>query len=121
MNNTMAVPKVAILERLLAVMEENYWMYGTATLEAPNRVERWDLRSMIDYAVLTTGLSQMGFPTFPTFYLQRNTVCQLLMEMEEFQNWGEWRMWETEEARTGADIERVVKRALEAERTRAAQ
>jgi hypothetical protein len=111
------VPKVAILERLLMVMNENYWLYGAPTAEAPNRVERWDLRSMIDYSCLTFEMGHFRF-TYPTFYLSRNTICQLLLEMQEFENWGEWRMWETEKERTMADIERVVKRTLEAERAR---
>lgn len=113
------IPKVAILERLLVVMDENYWLYGAPSPEAPNRVERWDLRSMIDYAVLTPDGNPYR-PTYATFYLQRNTVCQLLMEMAEFANWGEWRMWETEKDRTGSDMEAMVKHALEAERARAA-
>ena len=111
------VPKVKILERLLMVMGENYWLYGAPTAEAPSRVERWDVRSIIDYSVLTYEFGHFR-PTYTTFYLWRNTVCQLLLEMQEFANWGEWRMWETEKDRTSADIERVVKRALEAEKSR---
>lgn len=110
------VPKVKILERLLQVMDEHYWLYGAPSSEAPNRVERWDLRSMLDYAVLTYETGRFN-PTYATFYLQRNTVMECLLRMAEHANYGEWRFWETEADRTTADIERIVKRALEAERS----
>lgn len=108
------VPKVKILQRLLQVMGEHYWMYGAPTAETPNRVERWDTRSLLDYAVLTYEQGHYR-PSYATFYHQRSTVMGLLMEMAEFTNWGEWRMWETDADRTGMDIERIVKRALDAE------
>lgn len=110
------VPTVKILERLLQVMDENYWLYGAPSAEAPNRVERWDVRSMLDYAVLTYEMGHFN-PSYATFYLQRNTVMSCLMNMAEMANYGEWRFWETEAERTTADIERIVKRALEAERS----
>ena len=111
------VPKVKILERLLVVMNENHWLYGTPSAEAPNRLERWDLRSMIDYAILTYEFGHFR-PSYGMFYHYRSTICQLLMEMKEMQNWGEWRMWETDKERTMADIEVVVQRVLVAERKR---
>lgn len=114
---TKHVPKVKILDRLLAVMQENYWLYGAPSEDAPNRVERWDLRSMIDYAVLTYHDGHFR-PTYATFYLQRNTICSLLLEFKEFQNWGDWRMWETDKDRTGMQMEMVVARVAEAERAR---
>lgn len=113
------IPKVKILERLQMAVQENYWMYGVATAEVPNRLERWDIRSMIDYAVLTTSDAQMGYMNYGQFYLRRNTICQMLMEMKEFTNWGEWRMWETEADRTQMQILAVINRALEAEKASA--
>lgn len=113
------VPRVAILERLQAVVQENYWMYGATTVDTPNRVERWDLRSMLDYAVMSHGLSIANGPlSYPNFYLQRNEIMQLLMEMAEVGNYGDWRFWETEGDRTGTEIEQVIKRTLDAERQR---
>lgn len=111
------VPKVAILERLLSVMQRNHWLYGVPSADVPTRQERWDLRSMIDYACLTYEQGHFR-PTYGAFYVWRNTVCSLLLEMMEFENWGEWRMWETDKDRTGADLERIVSRTLEAERNR---
>lgn len=65
------VPKVTILERLSAIIQEHYWLYGAPTPEAPNRVERWDLRSMLDYAVLTYEMGHFR-PSYATFYMWRN-------------------------------------------------
>ncbi|QHB37498.1 hypothetical protein SEA_AIKOY__95 [Mycobacterium phage Aikoy] len=109
------VPVEKILGRLLTVMSENYWLYGAPSAEAPNRVERWDLRSMLDYAVLTYETGHFN-PSYSTFYLQRNTVMAKIMQAAEMSNYGEWRFWETEAERTATDIESVVRHALAAER-----
>lgn len=111
------VPKVKILERLAMSIDQCYWLYGEASCCHPNPMERWDVRSLIDYAVLTTTDAQTGFMDYGTFYLRRNTICQLLMEMKEFTNWGEWRMWETEAGRTQMQILSVVQKVLDAERS----
>jgi hypothetical protein len=114
---TKYVPKVKILERLSAVVQECYWLYGAPNADNPNAVERWDVRSLIDYAVLTYSDGHFR-PTYPTFYLQRNTVCQLLLEYQEFANWGEWRMWETDKDRTQMQILAVIQKVLDVERSR---
>jgi hypothetical protein len=114
---TKYVPKVKILERLLAVAQECYWLYGVETPDHPNAMERWDVRSLVDYCVLTYSDGHFR-PTYTTFYLQRNTICGLLLEYQEFQNWGEWRMWETEKDRTQMQIMNVIQKVLEAERQR---
>jgi len=110
------VPKVKILERLSMVVQECYWLYGESTPDHPAPLERWDLRSLIDYAVMTTTDAQSGYPTYQTFYHRRQTICNLLLNMKEFANWGEWRMWETEHGRTQMQILHVVQRCLDAER-----
>lgn len=113
------IPRVKILERLQTIVQENYWLYGVATVDHPNAAERWDVRSMIDYAVMTTSDAQMGFMNYGQFYMRRNAICQMLMEMKEFLNWGEWRMWETDADRTQMQILSVINRALEAEKASA--
>lgn len=110
------VPKVAVLERLATVLDEHRWLYGMPSPDAPNRMERWDVRSVLDYACLTYRKDNQ--PTYANFYLMRNTVMQCLLDMAELANYGEWRYWETEKDRTHADIMRIVRRTLAAERAR---
>lgn len=101
------IPKVEILERLSEVIQEQYWMYGAPTAEAPNRVERWDVRSLLDYSVLTYQIGHFR-PTYTTFYLWRNSVMELMQAIAEVPNYGEWRFWETDKDRTLMDIQSVV-------------
>lgn len=114
---TKYTPKVKILERLSMIVQESYWLYGSPSSDNPNVVERWDVRSLIDYAVLTHTDGHFR-PTYSTFYIQRSTICQLLLEYQEFANWGEWRMWETDKNRTQMQILAVIQKVLEAERLR---
>lgn len=109
--------RVAILERLRDIVSEHYWLYGAATDETPNRMERWDVRSMLDYAVLTHG--QTVPINYVNFYMYRNAVMEALIKMADLDNYGEWRFWETEEDRTSDHILQIINRTLEAERVRA--
>ena len=114
-----AVPRSVVLQRLAQIVDTHAWLYGAPDDDAPNRVERWDVRSMLDYACLTCDLGNFR-PTYAQFYLYRNEVMQLLMEMVEVPNYGEWRFWETARERTPMDILRLVNRVLEAEKSREA-
>jgi hypothetical protein len=114
-------PVQDILSRLQAVVEENYWLYGAPTADAPNRLERWDVRSMVDYAVMTYKPGHFHL-SFPTFYRYRNDTMEALFAAkndlwdgkadEYIENYGDWRMWETEKDRTQMSIQQVVVRAL---------
>ena len=113
------VPKAAILNKLLSVVRENYWIYGRT---AEHR-ERWNLRSMLDYAVLTHETGHFR-PGFTNFYHHRNVVMECLINSindirpsgtDMIENYGDWRYWETHADRTQAQIERVILHALDFE------
>jgi hypothetical protein len=114
------VPKVEILERLLQLVDGHHWMYGAVSDEAPSRIERWDTRTLLDYACMAYGETGHFRPSFTTFYLWRSNVMQLLMNSHgAVCNYGDWRYWETEKDRTYMDIQSVVQTALRIARTEA--
>jgi len=109
------VPISEILQRLSQIVDTHSWLYGAPTADVPNRVERWDVRSMLDYAVLTYEMGHFR-PSYAQFYLYRNEVMQLLMAAAKVDNYGEWRFWETDSSRTYMDILKLVNHVLETQK-----
>lgn len=114
------VPKASILNRLLRVVREHYWVYGTGDAYH----ERWDVRSLLDYAVMTHEGAGHYRPSFATFFIQRNAVMACLINSlndirprgtDMIANYGDWRYWETDSNRTQQHIERVIIHALDFE------
>lgn len=115
------VPKVAILERISATVDAQYWMYGNAAGDV--HIERWDLKSIIDYAVLSHGNKTQFGIDYGNFYRQRSEIMGLLLDTLKTQpgqpervNWGDWRMWETDVNTTTTMIQKVIQQTLKAER-----
>lgn len=113
------VPKASILNRLLVVVREHYWVYGTTE----QHMERWDVRSMLDYAVLTHEKAAKPL-SFGVFYCHRDTAMGCLINSlndirakgtDMINNYGDWRYWETDGNRTQQHIERVILHALDFE------
>lgn len=114
------VPIVDILEQLAKTVEACHYLYGVTSADAGSRQERWDLRSMLDYAVMSA-----SHPSdYTVFYYRRSIVQQVLLDQfnadnpltEFMENFGDWRMWETHRDRTTNDILRVVQNALQTHR-----
>jgi hypothetical protein len=105
------IPKVEILQRLLGVIEDNHWMYGEITVDCPSRLERWDLRSMLDYCCFCYDPGHFR-PSYTTFYWWRSQIMSMFMAIVEVENYGEWRFWETDKERTYLDMQSVVQHAL---------
>lgn len=121
------VPKLSILNTLLQVVRDNYWLYGKTSDES-KFLERWDIRSMVDYSVLVVfqhnNTTANKVPDYANFYYQRNVVMGCLINAindirpkgtDMIANYGDWRFWETDGNRTKLDIERVIAHALDFE------
>jgi hypothetical protein len=112
-----------ILEYTARVVEGNHFLYGAKDSQMPTRGERWDTRTILDYAVLCEPEYELHAVVFAHFYYVRNECMKRLLDalacepgQSEKPNLGDWRMWETDEHRTAMDIVRIIKRAINAEK-----
>lgn len=107
------VPKAELLQQILTIVREDGWLYGVQSMDQPGRIERWDVRSIVDYVCAkATG-------RYALYYTYRNVIMgEIISAANEhtsdfIANYGDWRMWETNKDRTQMSIEQAIGLALQ--------